>query len=668
MTQTNKHTNRLITSSSPYLLQHAHNPVDWWEWCEEAFAKAVKDDKLVLVSIGYSACHWCHVMEHECFEKEDTAAIMNEHFVCIKVDREERPDIDQIYMEAVQMLTGSGGWPLNCFLLPDKRPLHGGTYFPKKQWEQVLQSLALFYAEKKEEANTYAANLTEGIVRINLIGNPTANFPVKETIQKHLLEWSKSFDTIHGGFTWSPKFAMPVNLELFLQYGVLSSDETFSDFVHTTLVKMAEGGIFDQMGGGFARYSTDAFWKVPHFEKMLYDNAQLLSLYANAYRHNQNPLYKIVIEKTISFLESEMNHDSGMYYSALDADSEGVEGKFYIWEKEELEQLLGADEPIYSLYYSVEQEGNWEHHQSILHKTKSDEELEKLIGKPIAEIESIVEKCNAVLLPIRNKRIKPGTDDKIIATWNGLLLRGFAESYLATGNSTYLDQAKACADAMFSQLWKDKTLYRIYKDGKVSIPGFAEDYAAFIEGLIAVYEASGEEKYVGFANEIMERAIKLFYDEEVGLFRFASSETENMIATKFDVSDDVIPSSNGIFVKGLIKLGYLLGKVTYHEMADRMLLTALPKIEKYPTMHGNWFQALLWKSYGFYQLVETGTKIPFTVKPYFANTMYCTLKSQSGIPLLKEKEISDSIKYYLCKDKVCSLPLGTLEDVTRMIG
>ncbi|MEI6021531.1 MAG: thioredoxin domain-containing protein [Bacteroidota bacterium] len=666
MNDSPKHTNRLINASSPYLLQHAHNPVDWWEWCDEAFEKARREDKLVLVSIGYSACHWCHVMERECFEKEDTAAIMNEHFVCIKIDREERPDIDQIYMDAVQLLTGSGGWPLNCFVLPDGRPIHGGTYFPKHQWEQTLVGLSSFYLQKKEEALTYATNLTGGIRKLNLIEKPlTENEISFQQVTSIVNHWSESFDREWGGFNWAPKFPMPANLQFFLHYGMYQNESQLLEHVNTTLTRMANGGLFDQLQGGFARYSTDVFWKAPHFEKMLYDNGQLLSLYANAYLQFKNPLYKRVMEKTHQFIIQELTSKEGLFYSALDADSEGVEGKYYVWEYDEVQQLLGDDAALFCLYYSITENANWEE-GNILYKSLDDEELIRLTGKTIEQIQLIIQSCESKLLTERSKRIKPGLDDKIITSWNALLIKGYADAYLATGNNDYLKMATTAADALWELQFNASTLNRIYKNGKSSITGFSEDYAALCEALLSVYEASGEEKYAHQANQLMQVAIEKFYGEEKKLFYFTDKNSERLIAEKYDVSDDVIPSSNSLFAKVLIKLGYLFDNSTYHQMVDDMLNVVSPKIEKYPTMYGNWLQVVLWKQKGFYQLVYSKKLNEDLQAVYYPNLMRCNMTAETTLPLLKEKAMNGNV-FYLCKDKVCNLPEVAIDKVLHTI-
>lgn len=659
-THEHPHTNRLIHASSPYLLQHAHNPVDWYEWGEEAFEKAKREDKLVLVSIGYSACHWCHVMERESFEKEDTAAIMNKHFVCIKVDREERPDVDQIYMDAVQLLTGRGGWPLNCFTLPDGRPLHGGTYFPKKEWEQTLHSLADFYWNKREEALEFATDLTNGIKKLDLIEPAHKPAMAFEELSAVINNWKQNIDTEFGGFQWAPKFPMPNNWELFLHYAHHAKDTALEQAVHTTLTRMAEGGIYDQAGGGFARYSTDTFWKVPHFEKMLYDNAQLLSLYAHAYQQSKNEVYKDKVYQTHAFLARELTSPEGAFYSALDADSEGVEGKFYLWKQKELQQLLGEDEPLFSLYYSVDAYGNWEHESNILYRTRTDEELANLTGKPIAAIENVIKHCNEVLLAARGTRVRPGLDDKVITSWNALMIKGYADAYIVFGDDLFLTAAQRCADFIIGTLWKESTLYRIYKNGKSSIPGFSEDYAALCEALITLYEASANEQYALVAKTIMDAAIDRFYDGGRKLFYFTSRYGEQLAARKTDLNDDVIPAANSMFAKALYLLGFLFDETRYHDMADDMLRTIRPKLERFPTGYSNWMQALLWKQKGFYQVVITGKAAHENWRAactaYLPNSIRLRVVQASALPLLQDKTPGDEAKIYVCEDKTCGLP------------
>lgn len=671
MTTELKYTNSLINASSPYLLQHAHNPVNWMEWGDEAFEKARKEDKLVLVSIGYSACHWCHVMEHECFEKEDTAALMNQHFVCIKVDREERPDVDQIYMDAVQLLTGRGGWPLNCFTLPDGRPVHGGTYFPKAEWERVLQSLADFYRNRKEEALQYATDLTNGIRKLDVFPEPASGLITFNEIDTILDNWKQNFDLDFGGYTWAPKFPMPANWELFLQHHYYTGDEYMNSGVHSTLTKMAEGGIYDQVGGGFARYSVDAFWKVPHFEKMLYDNAQLMSLYAHGYQQSKTALYRKTVYQTHEFIARELTSPEGAFYSALDADSEGVEGKFYIWAKKELGELLGENEPLFSLYYSADAYGNWEHGQNILYKTRTDRELENLTRKPIAEIEKTISECNAILLKAREQRIRPGLDDKIITSWNAMMIKGYADAYKVFGEQAFLDKAITCADFLLHHMMVNGKLFRIYKNGKVSIPAFAEDYALLCEALISLYEVSRNEDYLNHAQNLMQLSIDHFYDETIKLFYFKSKEDIQLVARKVDTNDDVIPSANSVLGKCLYKLGFYFDKPEYHVMAKDMIRVVQAKMEKFPSGYTNWMQLAGWVNKGFYQVIVTGKEAKELYLDllhfYIPNAIVLYLDKPSAIPLLADKVIHTETQVYVCNDYTCGLPVDNIEDVMKQL-
>lgn len=665
------HTNSLIHSSSPYLLQHAHNPVNWYEWGDEAFEKAKAEDKLVLVSIGYSACHWCHVMEHECFEKEDTAAIMNEHFVCIKVDREERPDVDQVYMDAVQLLTGRGGWPLNCFVLPDGRPIHGGTYFPKNDWENVLRSLSDFYRKNKEEALNYAVELTQGVRKLNIIESGSTDVLPIEAINTLIVNRKPDFDQELGGFGWAPKFPMPVNWELFMQQYYYSKDEDLLHAVNTTLTKMAEGGIYDQVGGGFARYSVDVFWKVPHFEKMLYDNAQLVSVYCQAYQLTKNKLYQKTVLQTLNYIKHEMTSPEGVFYSALDADSEGVEGKFYVWHKKELQQVLGDDEPLYSLYFSVDAYGNWEHENNILYKTRTDAELEQLTGQQIGEIEQVIEHCNAKLLAHRKQRIRPGLDDKTITAWNALMIKAYADAYLTFDDMAYLRSALQAADFVMSRMWQEEKLYRIYKNGKVSIHGFAEDYGLTCEAMTRLYEASGDEKYLLFAKQVLDSCIRQFYDGEKGVFYFKSRTDRQLVSAKVDLNDDVIPCSNSVLSKCLLVLGYFFDEEKYHKMADDLLKNVGKRVEKNPGGYSNWLQVMLMKHHGLRQLIVSGKdankQLPLLSTQYYPDKVLAIANDPTQIPLLKEKGTKGELRFYLCHGKTCGLPLSAVNEVMKQV-
>ncbi|MDP1728356.1 MAG: thioredoxin domain-containing protein [Bacteroidota bacterium] len=666
-----KHTNSLIHASSTYLLQHAHNPVNWMEWGDEALDKAKREDKLLLVSIGYSSCHWCHVMEHECFEQEDTAAIMNEHFVCIKIDREERPDIDQIYMDAIQLLTGRGGWPLNVFTLPDGRPLHGGTYFPKPEWERVLQSLAGFYTDKKGEATEFANDLANGIKKLDTFEPVDEGENAMEILKQAVTAWQQNFDLRLGGYNWAPKFPMPNNWEFFLQYHYFFKEPVHKNAVMQTLVKMAEGGINDALAGGFARYSTDSYWKVPHFEKMLYDNAQLMGLYAHAFAVSKNELFHKTVTQIHRFIKTELTAPTGVFYSALDADSEGVEGKFYVWKHSELVDLLKGDEPLFSLYFSIDVYGNWEHGNNILYKTRSDAALEKLTGKSIASIDKIIEKCSLILLAERNKRIHPGLDDKIIVSWNALMIKGYAQAFKVFANPEFLDAAKRSADFILNEMWDQKKLLRIHKNGKSTIPAFAEDYACLCEALLVLYEASGEEKYLQQSHNLLQISIELFYSVDKKLFYFTAQNKPEFITRKTDVNDDVIPSANSIFGRCLLHHSYYFDKPEYVNILDGMIERIQNKIQKFPTGFSNWMQIILQRTLGLYQLIITGPESKSWVQKlhtlYIPNAIITRVQETSQIPLLSDKTIGTQTMIYICKDKVCQLPVGSVEEALEYI-
>ena len=435
--------NHLANSTSPYLLQHANNPVNWYPWGTEALQKAKDENKLILVSIGYSACHWCHVMEHESFEDEKVAAVMNEYFVCIKVDREERPDVDQIYMSAVQLMSGRGGWPLNCICLPDQRPIYGGTYFRKNDWTSLLFNLADFYKQKPQEAEEYAIRLTEGIRQyesIEFVGDQPAY--TKDDLELIVDAWKKYFDRVEGGLGSAPKFPMPNNWLCLMRYAHLAKDENVAGAVKLTLQKMAYGGIYDHIGGGFARYAVDSRWHVPHFEKMLYDNAQLISLYAEAYTWNPDPLYQKVVDEIISFSFHELTSSEYGFYSALDADSEGKEGKFYIFTKTEIEEILGDDAELFCIYYHITDDGNWEEEQSnVLFRKENDEDLAKKLGLPVEGLLDKIEVSRQKVFEARSRRMRPGLDNKILASWNGLMLKGLCDAYRAFNKPEYLEVA-----------------------------------------------------------------------------------------------------------------------------------------------------------------------------------------------------------------------------------
>lgn len=669
---THNYTNKLINASSPYLLQHAHNPVDWNEWNEEAWQKAKDEDKLVLVSIGYSACHWCHVMERESFENEDIAALMNEYFVCIKVDREERPDVDQVYMDAVQLISGRGGWPLNMFCLPDGRPLHGGTYFPTREWSQLLMQLENFYRTKKEEALEFANKLTDGVRNMDALTIKPEHTPFSiEDIEAMVTTWAEQFDWKEGGNQRVPKFPMPNNWQFLLSYHLLTNNEQAGEFVNFTLEKMARGGLYDQLGGGFTRYSTDGVWLVPHFEKMLYDNGQLVSVYANAYRTTKNPFYKWVIDHTLELVARELTSPEGGFYSALDADSEGEEGKFYIWKKEELKALLGDDEALFSEYYNITEKGNWEHGNNIPHTKQSIAEFAEKKGFDAINFEAFLQKCTDTLMDARAKRVRPGLDDKQICSWNALMLKGYADAYLATGNKEYLEIALKNKGFIEQRLLCDKHLWRIYKDGKSTINGFLEDYACLIDAYIQLYQCTFDERLLHTANDLLQTCLSEYYNAETNLFYFTSKNDPPLVARKTDTSDDVISSANSILAGALYKLGYYLGNTEYSSTANAMLAKMSQQIKKHTSWYTNWCNVALLQAKGLYQIVIIGgdaKALHQEFKGYIPNAVFAMSEVENNdFPLFKDRYVEGKTLIYVCHNNTCQLPVESVEEAMALI-
>lgn len=664
--------NQLINASSPYLLQHANNPVNWYPWGKEALEKAKAENKLILVSIGYSACHWCHVMEHESFESEEVAKLMNQFFVCIKIDREERPDIDQIYMTAVQLMTGRGGWPLNCFCLPDQRPIYGGTYFPKQDWMNLLTNLAHFYDTKPEEAEEYAVKLTEGIQQSEKITFVDHQKTFSgEDLTEILEPWKMLFDFTEGGHNRTPKFPMPNNWAFLMKAAHLLKDEAAHVITRLTLDKMAAGGIYDHLGGGFARYSVDGKWHIPHFEKMLYDNGQLVSLYANAFKLCKEERYKEVVYETFKWLNTEMTSPEGGFYSALDADSEGVEGKFYTWDKKEIDEILGDNALLFNTFYEVTEDGNWEEeHINNLWIRKEKEDVAEGFDISVDELDLKLKAAREKLLAVRNKRIRPGLDDKILTSWNALMISGLCDAYQAFGDEQFLDLA--LQNTHFIQknlLQQDGSLLRNYKNGTANINGFLDDYALFIEALIAVYQVTFDEKYLLNARELTDYVLDHFRDDETGLFFYTSNQDEALIARKHEVTDNVIPASNSVMAANLKKLALFYDQERYHKIYLQLLKTVAPQIRSYASAYSNWASLLLEEVCGSLEIAITGDD--FTAKRKDLEKFYIPNKIILGgkkgtLPLLADKFVGDT-RIFVCKDKSCRLPVGDVSEAIKQI-
>ncbi|MBW8332698.1 MAG: thioredoxin domain-containing protein [Prolixibacteraceae bacterium] len=671
--QEEKYTNELIHETSPYLLQHAHNPVNWQPWGEKALNQAKSENKLLLISIGYSACHWCHVMEHESFEDADVARLMNEHFVCIKIDREERPDIDHIYMTAVQLLTGRGGWPLNAIALPDGRPIWGGTYFPKDSWVEALNAVSVFYDENLEKTVEYAEKMHRGIEQNSLtsVSNSQANSDPL-LLPTLLSKWSNQFDTKNGGTKGAPKFMLPNNWQFLLRAGQQFQDEKILDQVKLTLQKMSFGGLYDQIGGGFARYSTDEIWKVPHFEKMLYDNAQLLGLYANAFKTEPNPNYKQVMVETVEFLKRELLSPENGFYSALDADSEGEEGKFYVWTKSELELILKNDFALFSEYFNVNSLGFWEYNQYILLRTEENASFATSHQLQEKELEAKLKTWKLQLLTEREKRIRPGLDDKILASWNAMTITGLLGCYNAMGQDEYLQLA--LKNAMFlksKMIGDDGRLLHSYKNNQAKINGFLEDYAFVIEAFTAIFECTSEKSWLDEAARLTKITLTEFFDTEKNVFSFTSNDQKDLITRTYEIHDNVIPASNSVMAKNLFRLSYLLDRPEYLKTAREMLDLVSGNMVDYPSGYSNWSQLMLDMTGTHFEIAIIGENALNLLKAlqinYLPQVVFCAGTSENDLPLLVNRFVAGKTLIYICQDSSCQLPVQTVEEALSII-
>ncbi|MGB3080113.1 MAG: thioredoxin domain-containing protein [Saprospiraceae bacterium] len=669
-----QYTNHLIHETSPYLLQHAHNPVDWYAWNDEALKKAKDENKLILISIGYSSCHWCHVMEHESFEDTSVAAIMNANFVCIKVDREERPDIDDVYMAACQLSSGGGcGWPLNSFALPDGRPVWAGTYFPTGKWKEVLEYFRKTYAEEPEKLRDYAQRLVAGVKDHGL----DDVVPGVESIinQKEINDISKLFmsrmDPQMGGRRGSPKFPMPNNWQYLMYFAQRYNNKEAASIVTTTLDKMMMGGIYDQLEGGFARYSTDSLWLVPHFEKMLYDNGQLVSLYAQAYAWSGKTEYLDVVRQTLDFVDHNWSDPSGGFYSSYDADSEKEEGKYYVWSADELTKLIPDERQrkLFFTYYDIGVSGNWEDGKNILNRHRPAEEVAKQNNLTIEEFYSTITKINKVLLEERKKRVTPGLDDKILASWNGLMLQGYVDAYRVGGDKKYIDRAIKNATFLKTQMIKDDyRMDRNYKNGKSSINAFLDDYANVIQSYLSLYQTTFDTQWLELAKGMTDHVMKHFESDSTSLFYFTSDIDPPLIARRLEVSDNVIPSANSTMARNLFVLGDILDQQVYKDRAQKIFNQVWPVVKRdgQPSFYSNWCQLMLMFAQAPKEVAIVGkdyegilAKIQKTYQP---DAIFVGGAEEGNLPLLQGKLADNQTLIYVCQNKVCKLPT---DDVSK---
>ena len=681
-----KHTNRLSLETSPYLLQHADNPVDWYPWGDEAFEKAKRENKPILLSIGYSACHWCHVMEHESFENEKIASLMNELFVNIKVDREERPDLDEIYMNAVQMLTGRGGWPMTMFLTPDRKPFYGGTYFPPEDrqgmpgFPRVLAGVSQAYRERPEDVEKSVSQILAALQRMCESQETSKSFAasiISEAAEKVAL----AYDRDNGGLGQAPKFPNAGVYELFLRHYCSSKNEKFLEMVVQTLTKMAQGGIYDQLGGGFHRYSVDAKWLVPHFEKMLYDNAQLLRIYAHAYTITRDPLFKSVVDQTVSYLLREMLHPRGGFYSTQDADSEGEEGKFFVWTAEEISDLIGeADGEIFCRMYDVGEPGNFEG-KSILHVILTVAQASKFFRREPAEIAALVDRAKARLFAAREKRIKPFRDEKIITAWNGLMLSGLAAAITVSGNAAAMDAAKRTVDFLSTRMFRDGFLLHTSKDGQAKLFGYLDDYAFLAVGLLDLYEALFDRAYFDRAVELAEIMLREFWDERNGGFFFTGKSQEQLISRAKPIFDASIPSGNAMATQLLLRLHHLTGKQDYRTKAEKVLRSYYDAMESQPFGFAHMLCAMDSLLKGVMEVVIVGNPGDDGVKEmigeinstYLPNKVLQLVNPDTPLgkvsPLLQGKtQVDGRPTAYVCQNFTCSAPVTSARELKGLLG
>ncbi len=679
--------NRLIHETSPYLLQHAHNPVDWYPWGAEALGRARDEDKPILLSIGYSACHWCHVMERESFENEATAEIMNRHFVNIKVDREERPDLDAVYMEAVQMLTGSGGWPMTVFLTPDGKPFYGGTYFPPVDrhnmpgFPRLLETVANAYRSSNPEIRRVTGQLTEQMGR-------TANMPrgsgaLDESVLHHAYnQLATNFDYQNGGVGSAPKFPQAMTLEILLRYYAHGHNDRALTMLELTLEKMARGGIYDQISGGFHRYSTDAFWLVPHFEKMLYDNALLARLYLHAWLATGRGLYRRIAEETLDYVLREMTGEHGGFFSATDADSEGEEGKFFVWTPEEIETVLGGeDAALFCNFFGASQRGNFEG-KNILNIPVKAADFAQRQGIPLERLAEVIRRGKEALRAAREEREHPLLDDKALASWNGLMLRAFAEAGAALERQDYIAAAKKNANFLLNDLRPEGRLLRSYRQGQAKLPGFLEDYSFVADGLLSLYEATFERRWLDAATELADGMISLFWDETSGAFYDTGRDHEELVVRPRDVFDNAQPCGGSVASDLLLRMSVITGNEDYAAKAVAPLRTLAELMGRAPAGTGRWLAAL-----DFYLSTPKEVAVigplddPATLAllrgvngRYLANRVLAGADGEaaaaaSRLLLLQGKGMTDGRPTaYVCENYACQLPVTDAESLAAQLA
>jgi uncharacterized protein YyaL (SSP411 family) len=682
-----KHGNRLIYETSPYLKQHAYNPVDWYPWSEEAFTEARRLDKPILLSIGYSACHWCHVMERESFENEQIAALMNELFINIKVDREERPDIDQIYMQFVQVTSGHGGWPMTVFLTPDQEPFFGGTYFPPEDrsgrpgFPKILKSISYYYHKDKVKLKSVVDQVDTIFAELNSANESNGNLPDVNVFNQALIKLAQYYEPEYGGIGTAPKFPAVQVFYLFLRKYHNDQDKKYLDMIEHTLQNMGCGGIFDQLGGGFARYSVDNEWLIPHFEKMLYDNAQLASLYLDTYLKTQNKFYLDIAEGILNFVICEMTSDEGGFYSSLDADSDGEEGKYYTWAREEVMKLLGQENgQIFCEYFDITETGNFEG-KNILRIISDKDQVAKKFKIPVVELDVILSKSKKILLDARSKRVYPGLDDKIIVSWNGLMLSAFAKAYQITGTNRYAHIIQNNLTFLKNKLYQDNKLKHTYKNKLAKIDAFIDDYANLIQGLLDAYEALFDTDLIKWAIELTKHVNEKFWDKKGVGYYFTSSEQEKLLTRLKDNHDQSIPSANGVMLMNLFRIFFYTGNRSFQEMAEEILIRCSDNFIDNPYAYSSYLNALDFYLRKPKEIIiipvnkdHKDTLIPQIFKTYISNKIIICNYNQIdphlfGNELLTGKQaIDNKTTFYICSDFTCSPPITDIDELVYYLN
>ena len=681
-----KFTNRLIHETSPYLRQHAHNPVDWHAWDEAALERARKEDKPILLSIGYSACHWCHVMERESFENEDIARIMNQYFVNVKVDREERPDLDSIYMSYVQMTTGSGGWPMTVFLTPDQVPFFGGTYFPpddrygRPGFPKICFAVHDAYQKRRAEIEQSAADIVKSLQGMNQMPEGQ-DLPDEQTLSLAFRNLAQRFDLTHGGFGGAPKFPGSMNLAFCLRHYRRTGFQPALDFAELSLEKMALGGIYDQLGGGFHRYSVDDHWLVPHFEKMLYDNALLSRVYLDAFQQTGNPMYRRIVEEVLGYVTREMTHPEGGFYSTQDADSEGEEGKFFVWTPDEIEAVLGKpDAEVFCRYFDVTRRGNFEH-KNILNVPVPLAEFAAKNSLSVEELRTLIERGQQQLFHARERRIKPHRDEKVLTSWNGLMLVSFANAAAVLNRADYLDKARSNADFVLRYLRQEGRLLRTYKDGQAKLNGYLEDYACFVEGLLSLFEASGELRWLEEAVRLNDTMLDQFWDTETASFYLTGRDHEKLIARVKDFYDNATPAGSSVAVFNLLKLTVLTGNEEYRRKAEANLRCVKTALERYPGGFGYLLEAADFSVgpvreiaiIGAREHAATARLAAAVYRRYLPNKVVVTADPGNNavttkLPLLAGKDlVAGEPAAYVCQNYSCKAPVSSPNDLEELL-